>query len=77
MLTLAHAERRILITDDRDFGELVFRYLQPHTGMIYFRLDNTVLGVRLTRLQDVLASHADQLDQFLIVTLRQIRVRGS
>jgi predicted nuclease of predicted toxin-antitoxin system len=25
VLTFAHTEQRILITDDRDFGELVFR----------------------------------------------------
>lgn len=27
-----------MITDDRDFGELVFRHRQVHAGVIYFRL---------------------------------------
>ena len=38
VLALAHAERRIVITDDRDFGELIFRRGQPHAGVIYLRL---------------------------------------
>ncbi len=57
VLTIAHREQRVLITDDRDFGELVFRYRQPHAGVLYFRLSNTTLSLRLTRLDDVLAHH--------------------
>jgi predicted nuclease of predicted toxin-antitoxin system len=37
VLEIAYAERRILITDDRDFGALVFLLGQPHAGVIYFR----------------------------------------
>jgi predicted nuclease of predicted toxin-antitoxin system len=38
VFTIAQRESRILITDDRDFGELVFRHRQIHTGIIYLRL---------------------------------------
>jgi predicted nuclease of predicted toxin-antitoxin system len=75
VLAIAVAEQRILITDDRDFGELVFGRRQPHTGVIYFRLSTTRFVVRRDRLDYVLASYSDELDQFLIVTEYDVRVR--
>lgn len=77
ILALAHREQRILVTDDRDFGELVFRLRQPHAGVIYLRLDTTKFPVRAQRVEDVLAQYADQLDQFLVVTIDAVRVRRS
>ncbi len=47
VLAIANRERRILITDDRDFGELIFRLRHPHAGVIYLRLETTVLAVRI------------------------------
>ena len=77
ILALAYREQRILVTDDRDFGELVFRQRQPHAGVIYLRIDTTRFRVRAQRMEDVLATHGDQLDQFLVVTIDAIRVRRS
>ena len=77
VLAAAYREQRILITDDRDFGELVFRERQPHAGVIYLRLDTTRIAVRTTRLDDVLSTYADQLDQFIVVTAESVRVRTS
>jgi len=76
VLALAHAERRIVITDDRDFGELIFRRGQPHAGVIYLRLGAFAdLSTRIGRLDYVLTHHADQLGRFLVVTLRSVRIR--
>jgi predicted nuclease of predicted toxin-antitoxin system len=77
ILAVALREGRVLITDDRDFGELVFRFRQPHAGVIYLRLDTTKLAVRLERIDVVLTDYADQLDQFLVVTRDTIRVRAA
>jgi predicted nuclease of predicted toxin-antitoxin system len=75
VLAIAQQEQRILITDDRDFGELVIRRRQPHAGVIYFRLSNTRLALRVARLDYVLTHHSDQLDQFLVITDASVRVR--
>jgi predicted nuclease of predicted toxin-antitoxin system len=76
VLEIAYAERRILITDDRDFGALVFLLGQPHAGVIYFRLGRDVpLAMRIERLDYALAHHADELDQFLVVSQDTLRVR--
>src|SRR4051812_45881700 len=38
VLSTAQAEGRVLITNDLDFGELVFRLRLPHQGVILLRL---------------------------------------
>lgn len=76
VLSLATGEQRILITDDRDFGELVFRLRHPHTGVIFLRLgEDAELTTKWERLEHVMTTYHDQLDQFLVVTLKRIRVR--
>jgi predicted nuclease of predicted toxin-antitoxin system len=75
VLALAVAEDRILITDDRDFGELVFRLRHRHAGVIFFRLNTTRLSVKINRLNDVLMQHAEQLGEFIVVTQNTVRVR--
>ena len=77
VLAFAVQANRILITDDRDFGELVFRRLKPHTGVIYLRLGpDATLPIMTARLGYVLDHYADQLDEFLVVTRHEVRVRS-
>ena len=76
VLALAKREGRILITDDRDFGELVFRSKHSHAGVIYLRLNSYAeLSLKIARLDYVLTHYPTQLDQFLVVTLHRVRVR--
>ena len=75
VLAIANREGRILITNDRDFGELVFPHHQPHTGVILFRLRTTALVTKVERLSYILSRYANQLDQFLVVTEHRVRVR--
>lgn len=75
VLAIACSERRILLANDRDFGELVFVHKQPHAGVIYFRLSSTRLAAYEARLTDVLERHQHELDAFLVVTDRTVRIR--
>jgi predicted nuclease of predicted toxin-antitoxin system len=75
VLAIAEREGCILITDDRDFGELVFRHRQPHTGIIYLRLASYSLDLIKARLEHVLTHYADRLDRFLVVTPGDVRER--
>jgi predicted nuclease of predicted toxin-antitoxin system len=36
----AYEQNRILITNDKDFGELIFREKKPHKGVILLRLED-------------------------------------
>lgn len=77
VLAIAQQVGRILVTQDRDFGELVFRYHRPHAGVIFLRLPPVELDAKLARLLHVINNYADQLRQFVVVTERQVRVRPS
>ena len=50
-LDKARSEQRILVTDDKDFGELVFRRKLPSAGVILLRLHRLPLPDRLRWLQ--------------------------
>ena len=75
VLAIARDEKRILITNDRDFGELVFRQKLPHAGIILFRLGEESLETKSDWLRYVLVSHANDLHHFLVITERGIRIR--
>jgi predicted nuclease of predicted toxin-antitoxin system len=78
VLAIARRERRVLITDDRDFGELIFVRKLPHAGVIYLRLGEYAdLETRIERLAYVLTHHAAHLDTFLVVTRLRVRVTGT
>jgi predicted nuclease of predicted toxin-antitoxin system len=75
VLAIAFPERRILIANDRDFGELVFRHRHPHAGVILFRLGNETLERKQVWLLHVLTHYQQHLHQFLVVTDQRIRIR--
>jgi predicted nuclease of predicted toxin-antitoxin system len=76
ILSLARREKRILVTDDRDFGEWVFRFKHPHAGVIFLRLGTYApLELKIARLSFVLTHYKDQLDQFLVVKRGSVRVK--
>ncbi len=77
VLALASGDQRILITADRDFGELVFRKRLHHTGILLMRLPGASLETKLERFTHVLTHYSAQLDQFIVVTDRGVRVRRS
>lgn len=68
------AEHWIVITNDKDFGEKVYRERQPHRGVIFLRLDDERPANKIAVLQRLLAKYPDQLaDQFVVVTETQVR----
>ena len=77
ILKIARSEQRILITNDKDFGELVFRYHHTHTGVILLRLKRVPFRVKQERLAEVINTYQHALRHFLIVTLYTVRIRKS
>src|SRR5688572_8560261 len=77
VLEIARAEGRILITNDKDYGDLIYRQQLEHTGVIFFRLRGESIPAKIARLEEVLADHADDLADaaYIVVTDRRIRVR--
>jgi predicted nuclease of predicted toxin-antitoxin system len=74
VLAKAHAENRILINNDKDFGEMVFRERARHHGVILLRLQDERMASKAGALRTVLTSYANQLpDAFVVVTEAQVR----
>lgn len=73
---MAHEEQRVLVTDDRDFGDLVFRLTQPHSGVIYLRLaSGCPLEEKVQALNRALDALTRQAAAFVVVDSRRVRVR--
>jgi len=76
ILALAVREGRILITNDKDFGELVFRSGQAHRGVVLLRVRDESSMSRVRVLEAVLERYADQLSgHFTVATERSVRIR--
>jgi predicted nuclease of predicted toxin-antitoxin system len=75
VLAIAERKGRMLLTNDRDFGQLVFLHGQPHAGVLYFRLGTFEVAPLASRLEQVLRDYSEHLDEFLVVTPRSVRVR--
>jgi predicted nuclease of predicted toxin-antitoxin system len=76
ILTTAVSESRVVVTNDKDFGELVFRSGQKHAGIILLRLRDESRANRVAVVRSVLEQCAGQiLDHFIVATETHIRVR--
>ena len=68
VLQRANAENRILITKDKDFGELVYRLRQVHTGVILTRLEGLKPQHKAKIVLAVIQKHIDEiLGSFTII----------
>ncbi len=73
---LAYAEKtgRILVTDDKDFGEFVYRTQRPRKGLIFLRLPSVRAQDRIRILKMVLSEYRIERT-FLIVKEGSVRQR--
>lgn len=76
ILKRSFSELRVLITNDSDFGELIFYRKLPACGVILFRLPMHAPDFFLKRMIDVLSDyHKSLLGHFLLVSETQVRIR--
>jgi len=77
IVTNAVAEGWIVITNDKDFGDKVYRDRKPHRGIILLRLADERATYKIDVLRRLLASHSPELpDRFVVVTETQVRFAG-
>ena len=76
VLEKAVQENRILITNDKDFGELIFRQGKPSTGLILLRLRSDSPKSRILYTNILIRRFGDDLTgSFVILTEKKIRMR--
>jgi predicted nuclease of predicted toxin-antitoxin system len=70
----AFEEDRILITNDKDFGEKIYRDGLPHRGVILLRLADERTAAKIAVLHRLLSNHAGQIPgRFVVVTETKVR----
>jgi predicted nuclease of predicted toxin-antitoxin system len=77
LLEKAFRENWVLITNDKDFGEKVYRERRLHHGVIFLRLNDERAANKVLVLERLLAQYMDQLtDRFIVVTDERVRFAG-
>ena len=76
ILARAFSEHRILLTEDKDFGELVYRLRQPARRVVLLRFNVTDRAFKVPRLRYLLDQEAERLpDAFVVLEADKIRIR--
>jgi predicted nuclease of predicted toxin-antitoxin system len=66
----------VLITADKDFGELIFRNHQASAGVMLIRLLGLSPGIKATPVSTAIRDHAEELSgAFSVLTAGTIRIR--
>ncbi len=74
LLEIARRENRILLTFDRDFGELLFRRrLAPPRGVVLFRLGRLSASARRIVVRSFFESDSELAGCFTVVVPGEIR----
>jgi predicted nuclease of predicted toxin-antitoxin system len=76
LLARAFSERRIFLTEDKDFGELVYRLRRPAHGVVLLRFDVADRTLKVPRLRDLLEHEAERMaGAFIVLEVDKVRVR--
>ena len=76
ILTKAREEKRILLTHDLDFGELIAASGERVPSIIIFRLRNMQPGHVDRYLQNVVAEYRDSLEEGAVVSVTEGQIRS-
>lgn len=75
VLQKAFDENRILITCDKDFGDMIFRDQKEHRGIILLRLEDENTKNKIHALDLLLKNYQDQIkNNFIVVSDKNVRI---
>lgn len=77
LLTLAYEQQRVLVTEDKDFGELVFVRRLPHPCIV--RFVEMRVAEKVAAMQDLIERYADAMQEgaLIVVTRGLVRLRSA
>ncbi|MGZ9005721.1 MAG: DUF5615 family PIN-like protein [Burkholderiales bacterium] len=75
VIEFARSEQRILITEDRDFGRLVFASNRGSAGVIFIRFSAARRSELPDRILDIIERHGERLERsFTVLSADYLRV---
>jgi predicted nuclease of predicted toxin-antitoxin system len=76
VLRQACQEKRILLTEDKDFGELVFRLGKPAAGIVLIRIPVEQRIIKWARVKRLIEVHGNKLaGHFVVIGPERFRFR--
>jgi predicted nuclease of predicted toxin-antitoxin system len=76
IIRLAALEKRIVITMDKDFGELVYHSEMDHCGILLLRLEDATGSEKRQVIKKILENYADNMkDHFCVFQNKKFRFR--
>lgn len=76
ILSIAEREQRMVVTMDKDFGELVYRNRQRHSGVLLLRMEDATGDEKAQVVRQILENFADQIEgRFCVFQNEQLRIR--
>jgi len=73
----AYEQGRILLTEDKDFGELVYRLKKPCRGIVLIRIDVIERHLKWPRFKKLVDNHEDRLpEHFVVIDTKKFRFRA-
>ena len=77
IIKLANHEDAIIITMDKDFGELVFKIHSSHKGILLLSLEDAVAEEKLSAIQNIFPNHLSQMKtNFCVYQNGKLRIRN-
>jgi predicted nuclease of predicted toxin-antitoxin system len=76
ILAWAVAEQRLVVTQDKDFGELVYHSGLPHAGVVLLRLDAARTALKVRVVTEIFTLHEAALPgRFTVYQNGRLRIR--
>ena len=75
IIALAQDPPRIILTEDKDFGDLVFAYNQDKASVILLRYHYSEMEKVISILVNFIQKHNIEKHSFIVITTKNIRIR--
>ena len=71
ILKIAVSEKRMVVTMDKDFGDLVYNSGQPHAGVLLLRLEDASADEKIKIVETILKKYSDKIYNNFILDFRE------
>lgn len=76
VLEIAIEKDVILLTEDKDFGELTYRLKKPNKGILLIRLSGLTIEKKVEMVLETLDKHMEELkNHFSVLSVNKLRIR--
>lgn len=76
VLKFAQDKQYLLVTEDKDFGELTYRLKLDHCGIMLIRLNDLPRNERIQLTTEIIETYFDKMkDNFSVLTTKGLRIK--